>query len=68
MNWIKMSEREPPKDICILIWLPLKELCVVATCIECNDGSLCFSKDGFCTTIEPRRITHWAEIVPPESE
>jgi len=71
MNWIKLSEREPPlgkrvilRKMVANVWMSFRGELYESI----KYGRIMWNVVGFDNLQEKDSFTYWAEIVPPESE
>jgi len=62
MNWIKLSDQEPPLRKNVLVYTNAGECFIVWTV-----DNFAYNLVQSMEFLRSRQITHWAEIVPPES-
>lgn len=63
MNWVKLSERKPPRETKYLVYAPSAELgCPLMTTAWYHPKG-----DKWSLILSPwdQGITHWMEILPP---
>jgi len=64
MNWIKLSERDPPLDKEVFVWAC--QGAVVVKLAQTKDDIKIWQMWHFIGYLEYEKVTHWMEIVPPE--